>query len=209
MKCRPAARPKAVRALILTDECTGRGPTQCVYGRLWTRQTRTVCFDEEAAGNRIFFGRYTSATPVTPDGFSIRGVQVSGMKSVGLGRRVAELRRWYSSASEATSREANEQAQRDGDADLPFNFQRTLGGEMLDRWEMQRFPPDVLITNTSMLSTMLAREVEESIWTQTRNWLLSARMHTSLLSSMSSTCSVAPLGQRLPFCCVCCSPVWD
>ncbi|MCW5584849.1 MAG: DEAD/DEAH box helicase [Chromatiales bacterium] len=167
----PAARPKAVRALILYP-MNALVEDQLVRLRKALDSTDAHrVLDEEAAGNRIFFGRYTSATPVT--GW-LQHPRRSGERDEisRVRRRVAELRRWYSSA-EATSREANEQAQRDGDADLPFNFQRTLGGEMLDRWEMQQFPPDVLITNTSMLSTMLAREVEESIWTQTRNWLLS------------------------------------
>lgn len=31
---------------------------------------------------------------------------------------------------------------------------------MLSRWEMQKSPPDILITNTSMLSTMLVREID-------------------------------------------------
>lgn len=42
---------------------------------------------------------------------------------------------------------------------------------MVSRWDMQRHPPDILITNTSMLSTMLVREVEEPIFEQTRRWI--------------------------------------
>ena len=36
---------------------------------------------------------------------------------------------------------------------------------------MQRHAPDLLITNTSMLSAMLVREIDEPIWSQTKQWL--------------------------------------
>ena len=42
---------------------------------------------------------------------------------------------------------------------------------MTNRWDMQTHPPDLLITNVSMLSAMLNREVEETIFEQTREWL--------------------------------------
>lgn len=53
----------------------------------------------------------------------------------------------------------------------PFIFPSIDGGEMSNRWDMHEFPPDILITNVSMLSAMLNREVEEPIFTKTREWL--------------------------------------
>jgi DEAD/DEAH box helicase domain-containing protein len=44
-------------------------------------------------------------------------------------------------------------------------------GEMLLRWDMQETPPDILITNFSMLSIMLIRDKEQGIFDQTRKWL--------------------------------------
>lgn len=51
-----------------------------------------------------------------------------------------------------------------------------LGGdrvtaEMVTRWDMQKWAPDILITNVSMLSIMLMRKAEAPIFEQTRNWL--------------------------------------
>lgn len=162
-------RPKAVRALILYP-MNALVEDQLVRLRkaLDSDEAHRV-LDEEAGGNRLFFGRYTSATPVTgwlqhPRLSSDRGERKR------LQRRMTDLRHWLVAAEE-TQREAILQAERDSDPDLPYNFPRTDGAEMLGRWEMQRHPPDVLITNTSMLSTMLAREVEESIWDQTHKWL--------------------------------------
>lgn len=50
-------------------------------------------------------------------------------------------------------------------------FQNPHCGEMLTRWDMIDAPPDILITNTSMLNIMLLRETEDPIFDKTRNWL--------------------------------------
>ena len=51
-----------------------------------------------------------------------------------------------------------------------------LGGnlataEMVTRWDMQKWAPDILITNVSMLSIMLMRKAEKCIFEQTKDWL--------------------------------------
>src|SRR5262249_28742790 len=55
--------------------------------------------------------------------------------------------------------------------DAPFLFPSTDGGELVSRWDMQQDPPDILITNVSMLSAMLNREVDAPIFDTTRKWL--------------------------------------
>jgi DEAD/DEAH box helicase domain-containing protein len=106
------------------------------------------------AGNRFYFGRYTGRTPV------------SGIRSsTATGRLRAELA----------------EAHRDsrlivGTAAARF-FPRMDGGEMWSRWDMQDHPPDVLITNYSMLNIMLMRSVEAPIFDQTRQWLRGDSSH--------------------------------
>ena len=48
---------------------------------------------------------------------------------------------------------------------------------MWSRWDMQDHPPDILITNYSMLNIMLMRGVESAIFDQTRQWLSSDTSH--------------------------------
>ena len=55
--------------------------------------------------------------------------------------------------------------------DAPFLFPSTDGSELVSRWDMQSHPPDILITNVSMLSAMLNREVDAPIFDKTRDWL--------------------------------------
>jgi len=50
-------------------------------------------------------------------------------------------------------------------------FPRMDGAEMWSRWDMQESPPDILITNYSMLNIMLMRSMEVGIFDQTRQWL--------------------------------------
>ncbi len=46
--------------------------------------------------------------------------------------------------------------------------------ELITRFEMQQFCPDILITNYSMLEYMLLRPREQKIWDDTREWLASS-----------------------------------
>ena len=53
----------------------------------------------------------------------------------------------------------------------PFMFPSVDGSELISRWDMQETPPDILITNVSMLSAILTREVDQPILEKTRAWL--------------------------------------
>lgn len=53
------------------------------------------------------------------------------------------------------------------------NWPRPDSPEMLCRWDMQAAPPDILVTNYSMLEYMLVRPMEAPIFAKTREWLQS------------------------------------
>jgi Lhr-like helicase len=177
-----SARPKAVRALILY-------PMNALVEDQMVRLRKSLDSDEAHAtmerefnGNRIFFARYTGATPVT--GWSkhprlskkgtptdLRNKTISRSR-----RRIEELWNWLSQADKTHTEATNElgrarAAEEPFDEDLPFNFPRVPGNETVSRWDIQKYPPDILITNTSMLSAMLVREIDEPIWEATRKWL--------------------------------------
>lgn len=46
-----------------------------------------------------------------------------------------------------------------------------LDAEFITRFEMQKYTPDILITNYSMLEYMLMRQIESGIWNDTKAWL--------------------------------------
>lgn len=167
-------RPKAVRALILYPMNALVEDQMVRLRRALDSDAVHAVMDEELRGNRIFFGRYTSATPVT--GWLRHPRLPLSRERSRVERRVRELylasgeieETWRAARAEVErARAANDPV----DEFLPFNFPRPGGNEAISRWDMQRHAPDILITNTSMLSTMLAREIDEPIWRSTRDWL--------------------------------------
>ena len=124
-------------------------------------------FDTNREGNKIHFGRYNGETPVP-------GHELGQPTKTGIRRpqrqRIEELaKRLREIAGAAVA--AEEYAQRTNDEDVPYFFPRLDGSEMRSRWDMQDAPPDILITNFSMLSIMLMRDTDNSIFEKTRQWL--------------------------------------
>jgi DEAD/DEAH box helicase domain-containing protein len=142
-------RPAAVRALImyplnaLVEDQLGRlrDGLDGTDARAWLQARRQ--------GNRFYFGRYTGRTPLP--GYP----NASGARD----RLRAELL------------EIERQANLVAGTDAARFFPALDGGEMWSRWDMQEFPPDILITNYSMLNIMLMRSVEAPVFDQTRQWL--------------------------------------
>lgn len=56
-----------------------------------------------------------------------------------------------------------------------------LDAEFITRFEMQACPPDILVTNYSMLEYMLMRQRESYIWDSTRQWLNKSKENKLLI----------------------------
>ena len=126
------------------------------------RSVMSEAFD----GNRIFLGKYTSATPVTGHHFS----PDTGPEE--FERRNRKLKQLFRSSCQLQATQEAARAHQSASTDARYLFPSVDGNEMTSRWDMQEHPPDILITNTSMLSAMLAREVDSPIFEKTREWLL-------------------------------------
>jgi ribosomal protein L37AE/L43A len=172
-------RPAAIRALVLY-------PMNALVEDQMVRLRRTLdsdaartVMDERFAGNRVFFGQYTGSTPVT--GYE-RHPRIAE-EQVEKDRRSRRLRKLRHTLR---SHEANQIAARRHDAaeaerarqagvrppDLTrYIFPSLDGSEMHSRWDMHHSPPDLMVTNASMLGAMLSREVEQGMFEQTRAWL--------------------------------------
>jgi DEAD/DEAH box helicase domain-containing protein len=161
-------RPKAVRALILYPMNALVEDQMVRLRKALDSNTAHAAMHRNFGGNRIFFGRYTGATRTS--GW-LRHPRLNDAKTKNReAERIKEMRAMMREL-EQTHLEANITGRNKNDDSLPFNFPRPNGSEMVSRWDMQRHPPDILITNTSMLSVMLVREIEEQIFEQTRQWL--------------------------------------
>jgi Lhr-like helicase len=143
-----AVRPAAVRALILYPlNALVEDQLARLRDGLDGAPARSW-LQAQRAGNSFYFGRYTGRTPV------------SGNRTATATTRLR---------AELTSIERDAQLV----AGLPAArfFPNMDGGEMWSRWDMQDHPPDILITNYSMLNIMLMRGIEAPVFDQTRQWL--------------------------------------
>lgn len=122
--------------------------------------------DKHRSGNRFYFGRYTGQTPV------------SGRRSA---PRALDNLRSYLRSTDALAQVALAQDTASGEERKRFFIPRLDGAEMRSRWDMQHRPPDLLITNYSMLNVMLMRHREESMFAVTRDWLAADPSHVFTL----------------------------
>jgi len=53
----------------------------------------------------------------------------------------------------------------------PFFFQNPYGCELSTRWDIRHTPPDILVTNFSMLAALLMRQMEDPLFAHTREYL--------------------------------------
>lgn len=160
-------RTAAVRALILY-------PMNALVEDQLSRLRRALdsdparqWLDSKRAGNRIYFGRYNGDTPVP--GHELNKPSATGARTPDRTRN-EKLRAAMASAA-GTRSAAEQHAKESGNEEVLDFFPRLDGSEMRNRWDSQAAPPDVLITNNSMLSIMLMREADDPIFESTREWL--------------------------------------
>jgi DEAD/DEAH box helicase domain-containing protein len=141
-------RKAAVRAMILY-------PTNALVEDQIGRLRKALMIDAALHGPRFFFGRYTGVTPgkgKIPD-------------------RKNNEARIRDDASELRKIQNEIHALDSSDHDLISQFSNPFVGEMLTRWDMIEAPPDILISNFSMLNVMMLREREEKLFRATKEWL--------------------------------------
>ena len=151
--------------------------------------------DQDLNGNRIFFGRYTGLT-IGESACTRQHERALDRLNDGEGGKAINervlgyedsrtLQQWKNQARDSRKRriertliamaelEETQAAVRAEarDDDTRYAFPSIDGGELVTRWDMQLCPPDILITNISMLNAMLSRATEERMITLTKEWL--------------------------------------
>ncbi|HBW6194918.1 TPA: DEAD/DEAH box helicase, partial [Klebsiella pneumoniae] len=142
-------RQAAVRALVLY-------PMNALVEDQMARLRKTLDSDDARqvmehrfSGNRIFFGQYTSATPITGYANHPRLSGATSEKS----RRARNLEKLRKALKRIDSDQQAARAfdeKENASEKTRYIFPSTDGGEMMSRWDMQAAPPDVLVTNASM-----------------------------------------------------------
>jgi len=117
-------------------------------------------YSNNLQSNKITFGRYNGKTPVS--GGKVRG-------------KIQELKDYRDSlAIDIASFSSSSVKEK-----MRYNFSSLdiESSELFDRWSMQDTPPDLLITNYSMLNIMLMRKIEDKMFEQTKAWLQNDPWH--------------------------------
>lgn len=174
-------RPAAIRALILypmnalvEDQMTRlrKGLDSAEARRFFAGDDAKD--NERLKYNRIYFGRYNGDTPVSGllpriddgDTVEVRNAKSANAEKV-IKRLINELKK-----IEKNSQDVNQYLEDNpGNTDSGYYFPRLDGAEMYSRFDMQETPPDIFITNYSMLSIMMMREADAAVFEKTRAWL--------------------------------------
>ena len=154
-RVRGGGRPAALRGVVLY-------PTNALVEDQLARIRRTVQKIEALGGPRLWFARYTSAAPGGSK-MPVRGKH-SRFRDV-----AAELQSMIRSVDIAGGGEA---------ADYLSDPRRN---ELVARWDVVATPPDLMITNYSMLNVMLMRTLEAPLFEATRSWLAEDTSHVFTL----------------------------
>jgi len=151
-----AGRRAAVRCLVLYPMNALVEDQLLRLRRAFDSPAARSWLDENRGLHRFYFGRYTGATPVSGS--------VSNKTALrNLRTQMAEM--------ESRADKAAADDKKDGRDHKRYFVPRLDGAEMRSRWDMQAHPPDILITNYSMLNVMLLRERDEPFFTSTAEWL--------------------------------------
>lgn len=172
------ARTAAVRALVLYPmNALVEDQMARLREALDSNEVRTFMdSDNGLKGNRIYFGSYNGST-ISQKSYGLYEEYAS--RGDGERRTFIEKRRDVAGRLSKIHEDFDDICQyvrNDPDKKDALYISPRLGGErvtseMITRWDMQVTPPDIMITNTSMLSIMLMRKAEESIFEKTRSWL--------------------------------------
>jgi DEAD/DEAH box helicase domain-containing protein len=166
------SRPNAVKAIIVY-------PMNALVEDQMTRLRRALDSDkirnycnENLNGHRIFFGRYNSSSPVSGKLSKLNESNEFVLNNSKWKQLENELKSIQLTYNEIVEYIESEESLSDSEKEeIISNFQRLDGAEMRSRFDMQQTPPDLLITNFSMLSILLMRSIEEGMLDQTRLWL--------------------------------------
>lgn len=166
-------RPAAIRALVLY-------PMNALVADQMSRLRKALDGDKvrtymhDCLGdNRIFFGSYNGKT------IGSKSYEILSAINKKLAKEQENISK---SLSESESRFNNistyyrgltpeEQKEKEDVLYVSPRLNSTPTAEMLTRWDMQQTPPDIMITNVSMLSISLMREAEKNIFAKTKEWL--------------------------------------
>lgn len=164
-------RPSGIRALILY-------PMNALVEDQMSRLRKALDSDDTRSwlngntnGNAIYFGRYNGSSPIAGELQKTKDDGTLAINTKKINKLKEELMQIENNANRVAQYIQDSRIFGNDAKELKSFFQRLDGSEMRCRFDMQVAPPDILITNYSMLSIMLMRTIDSGIFEQTKSWL--------------------------------------
>ena len=168
------SRPAAIRALVLY-------PMNALVADQMSRLRKALDSDDVRTymnnhlnGNRIFFGGYNGKT-IGKKNFFLLDLEPDKKRKEQerVAEKLDEIHSRFTNITNYYNGLPTQEEKDDKEEVLYVNprLNDVPTAEMLTRWDMQQTPPDIMITNVSMLSIMLMRTAEEGIFERTKEWL--------------------------------------
>jgi hypothetical protein len=130
-------------------------------------------YKNQCNNHRVYFGQYNRATPISSD--INEGTNTEKQKKHNdLREKVNEIQLYWNKIQNIIydgNLSYNGNLSVEQVEDLIYTAQKVGGSELLTRFDMQKTPPDIFITNYSMLNIMLMRNIEDNVFTKTKEWL--------------------------------------
>lgn len=164
-------RPAAIRALVLYPmNALVEDQMARLREALDSNDVRSF-MHSKMKGNRIYFGSYNGST-IAPKSYDL--LNDPNHKTT-FAKRKQEVAEQLAKIHEHFEF-VNRYVASNPDKKDALYIEPRLGGdlttsEMITRWDMQYWAPDIMITNTSMLSIMLMRRAESQMLEDTKRWL--------------------------------------
>ncbi|TXE11402.1 DEAD/DEAH box helicase [Algoriphagus aquimarinus] len=187
-------KPAAMRAMIIYPmNALVEDQLSRLRLALDSDEVREYC-DDALNGHRIYFGRYNGESPIAGNLHREKNgeLEKNTYKWNELASTLSEIGNQFQAVRDsvnariekfekAISNEPNKETKNSLRVELEefkksipekyAKYQRLDGAEVRSRFDIQQTPPDILITNFSMLSIMMMRDVDEPIFQKTRDWL--------------------------------------
>lgn len=168
-------RPAALRAIVLYPmNALVEDQMARLREALDSTSVRTF-MDTHFKGNRFYFGGYNGDTIAKKNydllSEAVKNGQIKKGKLNQMRQNVAKQLKSYQDDFSKIKTWVKDNKKEYALYISPRLEADSTTAEMITRWDMQNWAPDIMITNTTMLGIMLMRKAEAHIFEQTKKWL--------------------------------------
>lgn len=163
-------RPAALRAIVLYPmNALVEDQMARLREALDSTSVRTF-MDTHFKGNRFYFGGYNGDT-IAKKNYDLLSEALEKQKFNKKRQEVAKQLKSYQDDFSKIKTWVKDNKKEYALYISPRLEADSITAEMITRWDMQNWAPDIMITNTTMLGIMLMRKAEAHIFEQTKKWL--------------------------------------